>query len=346
MNNFDKVEKIAQEILKHKALYYQGRAIISDHEFDKLEDDLKKLDPHNPVLSLVGSTVKNADKIKHDKKMLSLEKTYDKDDLKKWVNGYDVVSTFKVDGISCSLVYEAGRLKIAKTRGDGQFGEDIYLKTQWIKDVIKQLDHNTIKNCEIRGEIYCTEDELFHLSEEMEKIELDKPSSQRNIVAGLIGRKENLELCRYLNFKAFDLLTDDVKIATEFEKGKILKEMHFNTANFYLHLNGEKIEDAINDAKDFMEEGDYLIDGLVLTYNDIKLHNELGETAHHPRYKMAFKFQGVSKKSHIKDIIWSVSRNGVLTPVALIEPIELSGAMISRVTLHNYGLVKQYKLKG
>jgi DNA ligase (NAD+) len=94
-----------------------------------------------------------------------------------------------------------------------------------------------------------------------------------------------------------------------------------------------------------MSEGDYQIDGLVFTYNKLSLHDELGETAHHPRYKMAFKFQGESKITTIKEIVWSISRNGILTPVGEVEPVELSGAMIGRVTLHNFGLVKQFNLK-
>jgi DNA ligase (NAD+) len=94
-----------------------------------------------------------------------------------------------------------------------------------------------------------------------------------------------------------------------------------------------------------MSEGDYQIDGVVFTYNQIALHEEMGETSHHPRYKMAFKFAGESKTTTIKEIIWSVSRNGILTPVADVEPVELSGAMISRVTLHNYGMVAANNLK-
>ncbi|MDO9181634.1 MAG: BRCT domain-containing protein, partial [Bacteriovorax sp.] len=94
-----------------------------------------------------------------------------------------------------------------------------------------------------------------------------------------------------------------------------------------------------------MSEGEYQIDGVVFTYNQMSHHEEMGETSHHPRYKMAFKFQGESKKTILKDIVWSVSRNGILTPVGEIEPVELSGAMISRVTLHNYGMVLQYNLK-
>ena len=104
-------------------------------------------------------------------------------------------------------------------------------------------------------------------------------------------------------------------------------------------------EDCINDAQDFMTNGNYLIDGLVFVYNDVRLHNELGETAHHPRYKMAFQFPGETAQTILKKITWQVSRNGYLTPVGEIEPTTISGALIARVTLHNFGMVKQHNLK-
>ena len=120
-----RVHNLEKEIIKHKALYYQGRPEISDSEYDKLEMELKKLDPKNPTLSIVGTTTSASDKIKHDKKMLSLEKTYILDDLVSWKGDEDILSTMKLDGISCSLIYENGDLTLAKTRGDGSFGENI-----------------------------------------------------------------------------------------------------------------------------------------------------------------------------------------------------------------------------
>ncbi len=125
-----RIQKLESEIIKHKALYYQGRPEISDVEYDKLEADLRKLDPKNPTLLIVGSTTSASDKIKHDKKMLSLEKTYVLDDLLSWQGDEEILSTMKLDGISCSLVYANGELVLAKTRGDGSFGENITSKTK------------------------------------------------------------------------------------------------------------------------------------------------------------------------------------------------------------------------
>lgn len=338
----NRIQKLEAEIIKHKALYYQGRPEISDIDYDRLEDELRNLDPANPTLLIVGSTTSASDKIKHDKKMLSLEKTYVLDDLVSWMGKEDVLSTYKLDGISCSLIYENGEMAIAKTRGDGSFGENITKKVMWISNVPKSI---TSKNkIEIRGELYCDEESFFKLSLEMEKIDLEKPSSQRNIVAGLMGRKDNLELCRYIKFMAFDYLSDE-RLTLEEEKFKHLKNLGFLIPEVEVHHTKKSLEDLIDRARHFMSEGEYQIDGLVFTFNKISHHEEMGETSHHPRYKMAFKFQGESKETMLKEIIWSVSRNGILTPVGEVDPVELSGAMISRVTLHNYGMVYANNLK-
>lgn len=340
----NRIKELESLIIKHKALYYQGRPEITDLAFDQLEDELKKLDPQNLALSIVGTTSSSSDKIKHEKKMLSLEKTYLLEDLVSWMGKEEVLSTFKLDGISCSLVYENGHLVLAKTRGDGSLGENITPKVLWISSIPKWISNKN--KFEIRGELYCEEKDFFHLSDEMVERGFEKPTSQRNIVAGLMGRKDNLEFCRYLKFMAFDAIHEDHNyFKKEEEKLKILTEFNFIIPDIEIHTSKSSLENVIEKAKVFMSEGDYQIDGLVFTYNRLSLHEELGETAHHPRYKMAFKFQGESKITTIKDIVWSISRNGILTPVGEVDPVELSGAMIGRVTLHNYGLVKQFNLK-
>lgn len=338
----NRVQELEKLIIHHKGLYYAGKPVISDAEYDKLELELKNLDSTNSVLNLVGTVASGLEKVKHDQKMLSLDKVYSKEELEKWVGDEEVVSTFKVDGVSCSLIYENGHLVMAKTRGDGSFGENITEKVRWVEELPKTI--TLLNRIEIRGELYTTEESFFQLSNEMIERGLEKPSSQRNIVAGLMGRKESIDLCRYINFMGFDVIgATDIK--TEMEKIKILQQAGFNTPKVFLHKNVKTLQVVIDEAKEFIGEGNYQIDGLVFTYNNILKQNELGNTAHHPRYKMAFKFMGESKATKISSITWQVSRNGILTPVAEVEPVDLSGAMISRVTLHNYGIVKQYELK-
>ena len=342
-----KREKELEGLIRHhKICYYQGNPEISDAEYDRLEDELRAINPDNSVLQMIGSVTLGENKVRHKKKMLSLNKTYQLDELKNWAGANEVVSCYKIDGVSCSLVYEKGILRLAKTRGDGVEGENITAKVRWMDCVPQEVDNfKKYSQVEIRGELFCDAKSFFLLAEEMEQRGLARPTSQRNIVAGLVSRKENLELSRHIRFKGYDYINDEDGVKTEMSKMDVLKKGGFDVLEMILHQDNSTLSQAIEDAQHFMEEGEYQIDGLVFSYNLLSLHEELGETVHHPRYKMAFKFAGEAKITTIKEIVWSVSRNGILTPVALVEPVELSGAIISRVTLHNYGMVKNYQLK-
>lgn len=336
-----RIRELESLILRHKSLYYSGKPEISDFEYDKLEEELRQLDENNSALITVGTEVTGKAKIKHKSKMLSLAKTYNIEELQKWQGEEDIISTFKIDGVSCSLIYKDNKLTQSKTRGDGSFGEDITNKVLWLESIPKQIELSD--EIEVRGELFCTEEKFFELSKEMQVRGLEKPTSQRNIVAGLVSRKDHIDLCRFLSFQAFELIQEK-DFVTELEKFKTINHLGFDIPEVNYHKNN-KLDVSIETARDFMAQGNYQIDGLVFTYNKISLHRELGYTAHHPRYKMAFKFAGEAKQTKIKSIEWSVSRNGIMTPVAHVDPVELSGALISRVTLHNYGIVEQYQLK-
>ena len=135
----DRIKELENLIKYHKAKYYQGNPEISDVEYDKLEEELKKKEPSSKVLQIVGSTPKGSKKVSHATKMLSLNKTYKLDDLLSWKGDYEIVSTYKIDGVSCSLIYENGQLVMAKTRGDGSVGEDITDKAIWMKNIPSNL---------------------------------------------------------------------------------------------------------------------------------------------------------------------------------------------------------------
>jgi DNA ligase (NAD+) len=337
---------LAQEILKHKRLYYLGQPEISDAAYDALEEKLRKLNAVHPVLSYVGwIDVRTDGKIAHQKKMLSLEKTYTLEQLGNWAQNRVLVGVYKYDGVSCSLVYKDSLLQMAKTRGDGEFGEDISIKLDYIASVPKQISVKS--DLEVRGELYCTQENFKLLKEEMKLRGLDEPTSPRNIVAGLMGRKEYHDLCAYLSFAAFDVLVDVLPTHEQTEERKLewLKSLNFPTPNISLCRSRDDCQELIEKARQFMQEGDFQIDGLVFSYNDLSLHQELGHTSHHPKYRMAYKFLSEQKITRIKEIQWGISRLGVFTPVALVEAVELSGAMVSRVTLHHYKNVMDHGLK-
>ncbi|MDH4466720.1 MAG: NAD-dependent DNA ligase LigA [Bacteriovoracaceae bacterium] len=342
----DVIKNLTEQILYHKDLYYRGDAAISDEEYDELERKLKKLDPENFVLTQVGAIQKqDGTKVAHQTKMLSLDKVYEISELTKWAEGHDVVGMYKYDGSSCSLVYRDGKLFLAKTRGDGEVGENITLKALSIPSIPKIVEHESdAGEWEVRGEIFCKEMNFKKLIERMSSEGLTPPTSQRNIVAGILGRKEHTYLAQYLDFVSFDYLG---KRSFKNEAGKLnfLGEMKFQIPVHELCSTPKDLESFIENAREFMGDGEMLIDGLVFTINDIGVQNSLGLTNHHPRYKMAFKFPGATDITTIQTIEWGVSRNGICTPVAHIDPVTLSGATIGRVTLHNYGQVKSFQLK-
>ena len=334
-----RISELESEIQKHRKLYYEGNPYISDAAYDALEEELEKLDPKNKILQQVGFA---GGKVRHQIKMLSLDKTYCLSDLGEWIENREVISVYKIDGVSGSLIYKKGKLFLAKTRGNGVWGEDITEKMQKIPSIPQKINASDM---EVRGEIYCDPKSFEKLCDEMEKLNLPKPSNPRNIVAGLMGRKDHIDLCRFLSFKAFTLISSE-KFKKEDQKISRLKELKFKIPSCKTHKDMKGVNKVLESAKTFMQdESKYKIDGVVFCYNDISLQNELGETSHHPRYKIAFKFAGESKQTKIRSIEWQTSRNGILTPVGSVDPVELSGALVSRVTFHNFGTVREHNLK-
>lgn len=341
-----KIESLARDILKHKKAYYAGEPVISDIEYDKLEDELKKLKPDHPVLKEVGSeTNSNLKKITHDNKMLSLQKTYEFETLEKWRSEHDVLGTLKIDGNSLSLIYNNGELKVGKTRGNGSIGEDVTEKVFWVPAIPKKIG-NKSDTVEIRGELFCSLKQFESLATEMQALDLPTPTNPRNIVAGILSRKQHADLARYFSFFVFDILSSDpLELQTEHKKNQYLKKLGFCPPEHQLLKDAKQIENFIESTQEKMDDLDFAIDGCVFTLNDLSLHQEMGETTHHPRYKMVYKWAGDTAQSIVENITWATSRTGVVTPVANIEPVELSGATISNVSLHNALYVKTFQIK-
>ncbi len=340
------ISTLAEKILHHKRAYYSGNPEISDQQYDALEDRLRKLDADHPVLKIVGAEPSGTGKkAQHKIPMLSLAKTYQLKELNQWISDRPVMATLKVDGNSLSLVYQDGKLVLAKTRGNGKVGEVVTEKVRWVSDCAGQV--NFKEEVEIRGELYCSESQFLKLSKEMDQLKLEKPSNPRNTVAGILGRKQYTELARHFNFFAFDVLHSDGRspFKTEEEKFQWLIKSGFKVPDHKLIKTPAAVESFLEFAKGYMEQGDVGIDGVVFSYNDNALFEELGSTSHHPRYRMSFKWQGETAEVKINDFTWTTSRLGIVTPVAVIEPTYLSGAKITNVTLHNAAHVKLFNLK-
>ena len=342
--NSERITWLAGEVVRHKRLYYTGTPEIPDVDFDRLETELLKLSPNHPVLKMIGSKESESgnQKVTHDPPMLSLDKTYELKDLYSWANDREVLGTLKVDGTSMSLVYLNGDFSLAKTRGNGREGEDVTSKLKWVADAVPSIVEKL--PFEVRGELYCSESNFVKLADEMVALGLDRPSSPRNIVAGVLGRKSHGELARYFNFFAFDILGLP-GFKTEIQKVQWLGKNGFRLPEPQLLKSPQDLDAYLTHVKALMAEDEVGCDGAVFSYNNLALHNELGMTSHHPRYKISFKWQGQTARSKIVRIDWATSRLGIVTPVAVIEPVDLSGATITNITLHNASHVRAYNLK-
>ncbi|MFW9854214.1 MAG: NAD-dependent DNA ligase LigA [Candidatus Thorarchaeota archaeon] len=330
-NKVEEIKKLADQILFHKKKYYDGEPVISDEAYDSLEDKLRKLDPTNPVLFMVGNN--EAGKVFHDPPMLSSQKTTSIDDVVKWSGGRDLMVGNKIDGVSLSLIYENGRLIQAATRGNGTMGDDTTIAAMKVTAIPKSVPEITLR-LNIRGELFMRLSEFARIK----KTESDQYSSPRNLTAGTIKQKDlGLLDKRVLSFGAFELLGLRDEEATLEEKVDLLLEWGFETTEFKLlkSPSKESIEALYRNTVSARGNLDFEIDGLVLKYNDAKERANAGATAHHPRWMMALKFRSQGKLSQVNSITWQVGRLGTITPVAELEPVEVMGAVIQRATLHN-----------
>ncbi len=330
----EEISKLASKILYHKRKYYDGEPEISDEAYDSLEDRLRLLDPENPVLFIIGAP--EGGKVTHDIPMLSCQKAQGIDEVLKWSQGLELYIEYKIDGFSLSLTYDGGHLIQAATRGNGVTGDDTTIVAMKLSSIPKSIP---VKDrIFIRGEIFMPISEFQRIN----SLEAGSYSSPRNLAVGTIKQKDlSLLEKRHLEFFAFDLL-GYAEEDTLNERARILMNWGFHLAKIdqLADPTKENILRVFSKVETERESLDFEIDGLVLKYNDSKAINNAGATAHHPKWMIALKFESRGKSTEIKDITWQVGRTGVLTPVAELEPIEVSGAVIRRATLHNREFVE------
>lgn len=340
------IKALAEKISALRQAYYEGNPLVSDVEYDEIERQLQTLDPTHELLQKVGDTraASSATKVRHALPMLSLQKTYALSELLAWQKGLPIVGTYKIDGISLALVYQGGKLVMAKTRGDGLWGENVTHKALAVPTIVKHITHSTAE-VEIRGELCCSLPDFLRLAQEMQELKLPKPTSPRNVVAGMLGRNEYHELARHFTFFAYNLIYPDVlELNTETQKLQRLQELGFIMPYPKRLTSDADIDSYLQQVRKAMGDDEYGIDGAVFTIDDLVRAAELGDTSHHPRSKMSFKWQGETAVAKVLDIEWDVSRNGVVTPVARIAPTTLSNATIQRVTMHNASFVQLHGL--
>jgi len=324
------VDDLAMAVRYHNWRYFTlADPIISDEAFDRLTRRLTALAPGHPALAeLVGGGT--GERAFHDHPMLSLDKAYDVAGVLKWASAFegDLVESPKIDGVAASLKYDAdGRLIQAVTRGDGQRGEIFTANAAFIEAIPKAIGAGPV---EVRGEIF------LPLSTFRARFE-GTFANPRNTCAGAIKQKEAHKTGDYdLSFYGYSVL--GLELATMME-AMAWGEAHGIPMVESRLVTREEVEAGYASWLARRDGLEFEIDGVVYVANQIAEHARLGATSHHPRWAIAYKLQGESGTTTIEAIEWSVSRTGAITPVAIVAPIVLSGATVTRCSLHNLGIL-------
>ncbi|MGD0092463.1 MAG: NAD-dependent DNA ligase LigA [Planctomycetota bacterium] len=354
------VSQLAELLRYHNQKYWvEHKPEISDLEYDRLVERLRELDPSNPVLTELVEDSGDFKKVRHAVPMLSIEKKFTVEDVAKWAAGAGafgpaaedgLTASFKVDGSSCSLVYENGVLALAASRGNGATGDDITRNARTIRDIPQAVPEFQGARVEVRGEIYLSTTAFKEAVARFEKElaagkakEEDRPVNPRNYCAGSIKQKDaNITRERQLSFMAHGCVGKLPGADRQSDAGNLqrLAALGFKTAFFKLVRSAEEVSPAIAAIEAQRKSLPYEIDGVVFTINNLALHPELGSTSHHPRYRLAFKFARDRGETTVREIKWETSRNGRVCPTMVVDPIYLGGATVTNCTVHNAKTVK------
>ena len=329
------MQNLVDKLNYHTKLYDEGHPEISDKEWDDMYFQLVKMETESgtilkdsPTRKINYQVVNELQKVEHNHKMLSLDKTKDLSEVVNFASGKTMVAMTKVDGLTCSLRYINGSLVSAETRGDGVIGEDVLHNALTVATIPHKINYKD--ELIIDGEIVCLRNDFKEFEEEY--------SNPRNFASGSI-RLLDSSVCaeRKLTFIAWSVIKgfDEINLF----KAK-LDELH--KLGFYTvpAVEVEKIDDDIvNLIIAISSEASIPYDGVVFKFNDIEYGKSQGETAHHFKDAIAYKLYDEIYKTHLRDIEWSMGRTGFLTPVAIFDPIIIEGAEISRASLHNLNIM-------
>lgn len=350
---FDEYKELVRKLNYYSDQYYNNnRSVVSDAEYDSLyqklirfENDYPDLvDPISPSRHVGANPKSKLKKVQHEKPMLSLENAFSFDDVKKF---YDRLAKLlslersqilifaepKIDGVSASLKYKDGKLYQVSTRGNGVEGEDVTTNTGHIPSMPKQIPF--LGDLEVRGEVYFKLSDFNLLNEAQESSGEDTFSNPRNAASGsirLLDRREASK--RPLNFFAYHAIGPEFK--TQAEISDFLKNQGFEVNNFSkLCVSIDEVKAFYENVLSKRESLDYEIDGTVYKYNDIAGQGVLGAASKYPRHSIAHKFPATVVVTKVKEIFLSIGRSGVITPVAVLDPVTVGGAVVSKATLHN-----------
>lgn len=333
-----------------RAYYQEDRELMSNYEYDKLYDELVKLEAETGI-TLAGSpttmvgyeALEELPKEAHEKPMLSLDKTKDVETLRSFVGTHKTLLSWKLDGLTIVLTYQDGKLEKAVTRGNGVIGEVITNNARVFKNIPLQISHKG--NLVLRGEAIITYSDFEKINSEIEDVDA-KYKNPRNLCSGSVRQLNNeITAKRNVHFYAFSLVrAEGVDFQNSVEQQFLwLQKQGFDVVE-YRAVTQDTLDDAMQYFEHQVSENDFPSDGLVALYDDIAYGASLGSTAKFPRNAFAFKWKDEIKETTLREIEWSPSRTGLINPVAIFDPIELEGTTVSRASVHNVSILKELQL--
>lgn len=357
---------LKNKIEKYNNLYYnEDNPIISDMEYDGLLRKLKEMEKEYPALleiddsptEKIGGTASNKfSKVEHKVPMLSLSNTYNIAEIedfdkrvKKIINfseKIEYILELKLDGLSISLIYENGNLTRAVTRGDGKIGEDVTENIMEIESIPKKLKEPI--SLEVRGEIILPIKNFNKINEEREENGEEVFANPRNAAAGTIRQLDSTIVSkRGLDCYLYYLVNaENYRIKTHLESIRFIEKLGFKTTGIFEKYSDFKtLEKSIEKWRIKREKLDYETDGLVIKINDFSFYETLGYTTKSPRWAIAYKFPAEQVKTRLLNVTFQVGRTGVVTPVAELEAVNLSGSVVKRASLHNFDEIRRKDIK-
>ncbi len=363
MNIEERINKLRKEISYHSKRYYENDAPeISDFEYDKMFEELKALEAahpefyseSSPTQRVGGAALDKFEKVQHEVRMASLTDVFDYDALRAFIRkikedvGEDTTFSVepKIDGLSVSLKYENGILKVGATRGNGAVGEDVTANIKTVRSI--PLELNESLDITVRGEVYMPHSSFEKLNREKERLGESLWANPRNAAAGSLRCLDSKETAkRGLDIFVFNFQAGDLgNVSTHEETIEKINSLGFKTIPLLtVSSNEDEIVNAVHTLGKKRPSLEFDIDGAVIKVNSLEKRREIGEGTSTPKWAVAYKYPPEQKKTRLLDIAIQVGRTGVLTPNAVLEPVKLAGTTVSRATLHNIDIIKERDIR-
>lgn len=335
------------------AYYNRAESPMLDSEYDSLFDELKQLEietgitlVNSPTATVGYDVMSKLEKVSHDIPLLSLDKTKLVDQIVRFMDNKECLLMYKYDGLTVELIYNGGRMIQASTRGDGYVGEDITHNAMTFKNIPLTIPYNGFLR--MVGEAIIHKDDFQRINDNLPAGE--KPyANVRNLAAGSV-RQLDSEICnaRNVHFMLWDVLDglDDIADNPDSRNSKFhtCEKLGFQYPDLTSKIPIPVVASAINQMKDQATAKGIPIDGLVMKYDSISYSKQKGGTSHHNNDGIAFKFEDETAETILRDIEWSMGRTGQLTPVAIFDPVDLDGTVVTRASVHNLSYIKEYDL--